>query len=78
MTKECPSLSLVIIIIIIIIIINFMSLLGESVFARCLSSLKDERTAASKVFPSPKVDLSKYRSNTKEYIEQIRQVRPRM
>ena len=47
---------------------------GESVFARCLSSLKDERTAASKVFPAPTVDLSKYKSNTKEYIEQIRQV----
>ncbi|XP_003385359.1 PREDICTED: 6-phosphogluconate dehydrogenase, decarboxylating [Amphimedon queenslandica] len=50
-----------------------VTLIGESVFARCLSSLKDERTAASKVFPAPSVDLSKYKSNTKEYIEQIRQ-----
>ena len=27
--------------------------IGESVFARCLSSLKDERVEASKVIPGP-------------------------
>src|SRR4051812_22224819 len=30
-----------------------VTLIGESVFARCLSSLKDERVAASKVFSGP-------------------------
>ncbi|AFL90294.1 6-phosphogluconate dehydrogenase (decarboxylating) [Terriglobus roseus DSM 18391] len=30
-----------------------VTLIGESVFARCLSSLKDERVAASKVFRGP-------------------------
>ena len=30
-----------------------MSLVGEAVYARCLSSLKDERVAASKVLKGP-------------------------
>jgi len=30
-----------------------VTLIGEAVFARCLSSLKDERVAASKVLPGP-------------------------
>jgi len=30
-----------------------VTLIGESVFARCLSSLKDERVAASKVLKGP-------------------------
>src|SRR5205823_9756051 len=31
-----------------------VTLIGESVFARCLSALKDERVAASKVLQGPK------------------------
>ena len=30
-----------------------VTLIGEAVFARCLSSLKAERTRASKVLPAP-------------------------
>ncbi|MEE3197987.1 MAG: decarboxylating NADP(+)-dependent phosphogluconate dehydrogenase, partial [Pseudomonadota bacterium] len=30
-----------------------LTLIGEAVFARCLSALKDERSVASKVFPGP-------------------------
>jgi hypothetical protein len=30
-----------------------VTLIGEAVFARCLSSLKDERVRASKVLPAP-------------------------
>ena len=30
-----------------------VTLIGESVFARCLSSLKEERVEASKVLPGP-------------------------
>jgi 6-phosphogluconate dehydrogenase len=40
-----------------------VTLIGEAVFSRCLSSLKDERVEASKVLsgPSPKIDLDKKR-----------------
>jgi len=31
-----------------------LTLIGEAVFARCLSAIKDERVAASKVLPGPK------------------------
>lgn len=43
---------------------------GESVFARCLSSLKDERVEASKHLPGP--SKTKYEGNKKEFIEHIR------
>lgn len=47
-----------------------VTLIGEAVFARCLSSLKDQRVAASKVYPSsPK----KYSGDKKDFIEDIRQ-----
>ena len=32
-----------------------LTLIGEAVFARCLSAIKDERVAASQVLPGPKV-----------------------
>lgn len=35
-----------------------LTLIGEAVFARCLSSLKNERVAASPLYPSPKHSLS--------------------
>jgi hypothetical protein len=44
--------------------------LGESVFARCLSSLKDERVEASKYLTGPSV--TKYSGDKKEFIEHIR------
>lgn len=46
-----------------------MALLGEAVFARCLSSLKNERIQASKVFSGP---TSKWEGDRKEFIEHIR------
>ena len=43
---------------------------GESVFARCLSSLKDERVEASKHLTGPAV--TKHAGDKKEFIEHIR------
>jgi 6-phosphogluconate dehydrogenase len=47
-----------------------VTLIGESVFARCLSALKDERVAASKVLEGPK--KVKTISEKKEFIEDVR------
>ncbi|HEV2464389.1 MAG TPA: decarboxylating NADP(+)-dependent phosphogluconate dehydrogenase [Acidobacteriaceae bacterium] len=47
-----------------------VTLIGESVFARCLSALKDERVAAAKVLNGPKA-ASKTTGN-KEFIEDVR------
>jgi 6-phosphogluconate dehydrogenase len=49
-----------------------VTLIGESVFARCLSALKDERVAASKVLEGPK-DAPKISAEHKEaFIEEVR------
>jgi 6-phosphogluconate dehydrogenase len=50
-----------------------VTLIGESVFARCLSSLKEERVQASKVLKGPAT--SEYKGDKKEFIEHIRKVR---
>eukprot|EP00123_Amoebidium_parasiticum_P005667 comp16814_c0_seq1/m.15218 comp16814_c0_seq1/g.15218 ORF comp16814_c0_seq1/g.15218 comp16814_c0_seq1/m.15218 type:complete len:487 (-) comp16814_c0_seq1:399-1859(-) len=47
-----------------------LTLIGESVFARCLSALKDERVAASKVLAGPA--SSKYTGDKKEFVDMIR------
>lgn len=47
-----------------------LTLIGEAVFARCLSALKDERIAASKILKGPE---SKFQGNQKEFIQYIRQ-----
>jgi 6-phosphogluconate dehydrogenase len=47
-----------------------VTLIGESVFARCLSALKDERVLASKVLEGPK--KVKTISEKKEFIEDVR------
>ncbi|XP_046850207.1 6-phosphogluconate dehydrogenase, decarboxylating-like [Xenia sp. Carnegie-2017] len=47
-----------------------VTLIGEAVFARCLSSLKNERAEASKHLKGPKV--TKYKGCKKEFIEHIR------
>src|SRR5271156_3959428 len=47
-----------------------VTLIGESVFARCLSALKEERVAASKVLQGPKKVLTI--SEKKEFIEDVR------
>ncbi|EGG21466.1 6-phosphogluconate dehydrogenase [Cavenderia fasciculata] len=52
-----------------------VTLIGEAVFSRCLSSLKDERVAASKVLPGPKSTAcaTAFKGDKKEVIEWIRQ-----
>uniref|UniRef100_A0A9J2P7I2 6-phosphogluconate dehydrogenase, decarboxylating n=1 Tax=Ascaris lumbricoides TaxID=6252 RepID=A0A9J2P7I2_ASCLU len=45
---------------------------GEAVFARCLSSLKSERVAASKILVGPKTKSEDYVKDKKEFIEHIR------
>jgi 6-phosphogluconate dehydrogenase len=46
-----------------------VTLIGESVFARCLSSLKKERVEASKVLPGP--DKVRYEGNVNELVGHI-------
>merc|ERR1711988_829936 len=48
-----------------------VTLIGESVFARCLSSIKDERVKASGVLKGPEV--TKYDGDKKQFVEDIRQ-----
>ena len=49
-----------------------VTLIGESVFARCLSSLKEERVQASKLLAGP--PSTKYDGDKKAFIEDIRMV----
>ncbi|XP_041986624.1 6-phosphogluconate dehydrogenase, decarboxylating [Aricia agestis] len=46
-----------------------VTLIGEAVFARCLSALKDERELASKTLPGPS---TKFSGNKKEFLEHLR------
>merc|ERR1712029_421543 len=48
-----------------------VTLIGESVFARCLSSLKDEREKANTILKGPSV--TKYSGDKAEFVEAIRQ-----
>jgi 6-phosphogluconate dehydrogenase len=48
-----------------------VTLIGEAVFARCLSALKLERVSASKLLKGPS-DV--FRGDKKEFIEDIRKV----
>jgi 6-phosphogluconate dehydrogenase len=47
-----------------------LTLIGEAVYARCLSAMKDERVAASKILKGPKF---KFEGDKKAFIEDIRQ-----
>jgi 6-phosphogluconate dehydrogenase len=47
-----------------------LTLIGEAVYARCLSSMKDERVEASKILSGP---VPKYDGNKKEFIEDLKQ-----
>ena len=51
--------------------ICFKISLGEAVFARCLSSLKDERAGASKQLTGPTI---KFTGDKQKFVEQISQV----
>src|SRR5438105_7119239 len=46
-----------------------VTLIGEAVFARCLSAMKDERVAASKILSGPQRPAD---ANRKEFIEDVR------
>ena len=46
-----------------------LTLIGEAVFARCLSAIKEERVLASKVLPGPK---PKFEGDRKAFVEDIR------
>ena len=48
-----------------------LTLIGEAVFARCLSALKDERVAASCILPQPAPGI--FKGDRAETIEQTRQ-----
>ncbi|KAG6452195.1 hypothetical protein O3G_MSEX007517 [Manduca sexta] len=45
-----------------------VTLIGEAVFARCLSALKDERSKASAILPGPSY---KFSGNTKEFLDHL-------
>jgi 6-phosphogluconate dehydrogenase len=47
-----------------------VTLIGEAVYARCLSAMKDDRVAASKILSGPK---AKFDGDKKAFIEDIRQ-----
>src|SRR5579862_3692459 len=47
-----------------------VTLIGEAVYARCLSAMKEDRVAAAKILSGPKV---KFDGDRKAYIEDIRQ-----
>jgi len=47
-----------------------LTLIGEAVYARCLSAMKDERVAASKILRGPKF---KFEGDRKAFVEDIRQ-----
>lgn len=47
-----------------------LTLIGEAVFARCLSALKEERLSAGKVLSGPEI---KFQGNKEEFIQNIRQ-----
>ncbi|MDL2235076.1 decarboxylating NADP(+)-dependent phosphogluconate dehydrogenase [Christensenellaceae bacterium OttesenSCG-928-L17] len=46
-----------------------LTLIGESVFSRCLSAMKDERVVASKVYPH---EVPKFEGDKEAFIEDIR------
>jgi len=47
-----------------------LTLIGEAVFARCLSALKDERVAASKALPAA---AARFEGDRKAFVEDVRQ-----
>ena len=46
-----------------------LTLIGEAVFARCLSAIKEERVTASKILSGP---AAKFEGNKKDFIEDIK------
>lgn len=50
---------------------HLVTLIGEAVFARCLSSLKSERVRASKVIAGPLKEA--FRGDKKQFIDDLEQ-----
>lgn len=50
---------------------NSVTLIGEAVFARCLSSLKEERVRASKVISGPQKE--EFKGDKKQFIDDLEQ-----
>ncbi|MFH1478014.1 MAG: decarboxylating NADP(+)-dependent phosphogluconate dehydrogenase [Verrucomicrobiota bacterium] len=48
-----------------------LTLIGEAVFARCLSALKEERVAAARILPDPKT--AKFTGNKTKFVDDLRQ-----
>jgi 6-phosphogluconate dehydrogenase len=48
-----------------------VTLIGEAVFARCLSAIKDERVRASKLLKGP---TAQFTGDKTAFVEDIRQV----
>ncbi|CCH42498.1 6-phosphogluconate dehydrogenase [Wickerhamomyces ciferrii] len=49
-----------------------VTLIGEAVFARCLSSIKDERVAASKILPGPEITKDAV-TDRKQFVDDLEQ-----
>lgn len=47
-----------------------VTLIGEAVFARCLSALKEERVKMAKIYPAP---TAKFTGDRKQFIEDVKQ-----
>lgn len=48
-----------------------VTLIGEAVFARCLSSIKEERVRASKVLGGPQIEA--FTGDKKQFIDDLEQ-----
>ena len=48
-----------------------VTLIGEAVFARCLSALKEERTRASKIIAGP--EKEQFKGDRKQFIDDLEQ-----
>lgn len=68
----CMHISTLHLILVCYIFIIYCLIAAESVFARCLSAIKDDRVAASKVLQGPQ--NTKFSGDKEKFIEDIRQV----
>jgi 6-phosphogluconate dehydrogenase len=50
-----------------------VTVIGEAVYARCLSALKEDRIAASQVLTGPKPEEMEFTGDKQQYIESVRQ-----
>lgn len=53
------------------LILSLVTLIGEAVFARCLSGLKEERVRASKIIAGPQKEP--FKGDKKQFIDDLEQ-----